>query len=175
MILILGVLAVPVLDSIQHDILLTQVDTRTLAKQWIEANLPAGAKIAADWPIHTPFLSAADQISTTQPTKIYDVDYIGGTGLSDHTLDWYRQQGFDSLIASSFIYNIPLVFPKQDAERKAFYLSLQQQLPLIKEFSGGLEGTDPPFLFDEIYGPAVSLWQRERPGPTIKIYQLASK
>jgi hypothetical protein len=28
------------------------------------------------------------------------------------------------------------------------------------------------FIFDEIYGPAISLWQRERPGPTIKVYRL---
>jgi hypothetical protein len=156
-------------------VLLTQIDTRTLAKQWIEANLPAGTKIAADWPIHTPFLSTANSISTTQSAKVYDVDYVGGTGLSDHTLDWYRQQGFQYLIASSFIDNIPLVFPQQDADRKLFYRSLQQQLPVIKEFAGGLEGTDPPFLFDEIYGPAISLWQRERPGPTLKIYQLANQ
>jgi hypothetical protein len=103
------------------------------------------------------------------------VQYIGGSGLSDHPLEWYRQQGFDYLITSSFIYSIPLVFPKQDADRKAFYVSLQQQLPLVKEFSASLEGADPPFIFDEIYGPAISLWQRERPGPTIKIYQLASQ
>ncbi len=174
-VLILGALTVPLLDSIQHDVLLTQIDTRTLAKQWIEVNIPSGAKIAADWPIHTPYLSSTSRVSTTQPGKVYDINYVGGTGLSDHTLDWYRQQGFEYLIASSFVYDIPLVFPKQDADRKAFYLLLQKQLPLIKEFSGGRDGVDPPFLFDEIYGPAISLWQRERPGPTLKIYQLASQ
>ena len=31
-----------------------------------------------------------------------------------------------------------------------------------------------PFIFDEIYGPAVSLWQRERPGPVLKIYAVNS-
>lgn len=31
------------------------------------------------------------------------------------------------------------------------------------------EASAPPFIFDEIYGSEVSLWQRERPGPTIKV------
>ncbi len=166
-------LILPLRQSVQHDWLLTQTDTRTIAKDWIEANIPAGAKIAADWPFHTPPLSSAEQ-PVPRSSAVYDVQYIGGSGLSDHDLAWYRQQGYNYLIASSFIYNIPLVFPKQDADRKAFYASLSQQLVLVKEFAAD-PGGEPPFLFDEIYGPAVSLWQRERPGPTIKIYQIANR
>jgi hypothetical protein len=52
---------------------------------------------------------------------------------------------------------------------------LPQQLVLIKAFSADTDGSEPPFLFDEIYGPAISLWQRERPGPTIEVYQIAQK
>ncbi len=173
-ILTIAAVALPLLRSIQHDVLLARSDTRTLAKEWIETNIPAGARIAADWPIHTPPLSTADQ-AVPGGSVAYDVQYIGGSGLSDHDLDWYRQQGYDYLIASSFIYNIPLVFPKLDAARKAFYASLPQQLTLVKEFSAAPDGSEPPFLFDEIYGPVISLWQRERPGPTIKIYQLAAR
>ena len=173
-VLTIAALALPLLRSIQHDVLLTQLDTRTIAKGWIEANIPAGAKLAADWPIHTPPLSTAEQ-PVPGSSAAYDLQYIGGSGLSDHDLDWYRRQGYDYLIASSFIYNIPLVFPQQDADRKAFYASLPQKLALVKKFSADPGGAEPPFLFDEIYGPAVSLWQRERPGPSIEIYQLASK
>ena len=173
-VLTLAALTLPLLRSIQHDVLLTQLDTRTIAKAWIEANVPAGAKIAADWPIHTPPLSTVDQ-PVPGGSVTYDTQSIGGSGLSDHDLDWYRRQGYDYLIASSFIYDIPLVFPKQDTDRKAFYASLPQKLVLVKKFSASPDGTEPPFLFDEIYGPVISLWQRERPGPTIEIYQLASK
>jgi hypothetical protein len=173
-VLALGTLTLPLLRSIQHDVLLTQLDTRTIAKAWIEANLPAQAKIAADWPVHTPPLSTAAQ-PMPGSSVTYDMQYIGGSGLSDHDLDWYRGQGYTYLIASSFIYDIPLVFPQQDTDRKAFYASLPQELALVKKFSANPDGAEPPFLFDEIYGPMVSLWQRERPGPTIEIYQLASK
>ncbi len=173
-ILAFAALAPSLLASIQHDVLLTQLDTRTIAKAWIEANIPAGAKIAADWPIHTPPLATADQ-TVPGSSVTYDVQYIGGSGLSDHDLYWYRQQGYDYLVASSFIYDIPLVFPKPDADRKAFYASLPQKLVLVKKFSANSDGIEPPFLFDEIYGPVISLWLRERPGPTIEIYQLASQ
>jgi hypothetical protein len=47
-------------------------------------------------------------------------------------------------------------------------------LELVKEFSADPSGDEPPFLFDEIYGPVISLWQRERPGPTIRVYQIAN-
>jgi hypothetical protein len=171
--LVVAALIMPLLKSIQHDILLTKTDTRTIAKDWIEANLPAGAKIAADWPIHTPPLATAEQ-AVPDTATVYDVQYIGGAGLSDHDLNWYRQQGYHYLIASSFIDDIPLVFPKQDAERKAFYDSLPQQLELVKEVTAN-SGSEPPYLFDEIYGPAISLWQRERPGPTLKIYQVTAR
>jgi hypothetical protein len=173
-ILATAAVALPLLRSIQHDMLLTQLDTRTIAKEWIEANIPAGAKIATDWPTHTPPLSTAEQ-PVPGGAVVYDVQNIGGSGLSDHDLDWYRRQGYDYLIASSFIYDIPLVFPKQDTDRKTFYASLPQKLVLVKKFSASPDGLEPPFLFDEIYGPAISLWQRERPGPTIEIYQLASR
>ncbi|NWG75023.1 MAG: phospholipid carrier-dependent glycosyltransferase [Rubrivivax sp.] len=161
----------PLLQSIQHNILLTQVDTRTLAKEWIEGNIPPGTKIAMDWPVQSPPLATVER---TEPdsNKVYDVTLVNGPGLSDHSLAWYRKQGFNYLIASSFIYNIPLVDPLWNVKRQTFYTSLDHQLELVQKFSPGKDGVEPPFIFDEIYGPAVSLWQRERPGPTLKIYQV---
>lgn len=38
----------PLARSVYNDFLLTQKDTRTIAKQWIEENIPPGAKIALD-------------------------------------------------------------------------------------------------------------------------------
>lgn len=163
--------AQPLAYSIRHGVLLTRQDTRTLAKYWIEANIPEGSKIAVDWPVHGPPLSTPEK-AVPCSEKVYDVTTVGGTGLADHPIAWYREQGFDYLIASSFIYNIPLVYPQRDAERRAFYASLEQELELVQEFRPNDSDTEPPFIFDEIYGPAISLWQRERPGPTIKVYRI---
>jgi hypothetical protein len=161
----------PLASSLRSDSLLTRTDTRTLAKEWIEAAVPAGSRIAVDWPAHGPPLSTAGR---AYPAAIreYDILEVGGAGLADHPLEWYHDQGFDYLIASSSITRIPLADAGHDAERRAFYASLDRELELVQEFRSYEGETDLPFVFDEIYGPAVSLWQRQRPGPTIKVYTL---
>ncbi|HEX9116375.1 MAG TPA: phospholipid carrier-dependent glycosyltransferase [Anaerolineae bacterium] len=169
--LLLAALAQPLASSIRLDQLLVRTDTRTLAKDWIEANLPQGAKIAVDWRIHTPPLSTPDRVRAAA-AKVYDVTYVEGTGLSDRSIEEYRQQGFEYLIASSFIYNLTVVDPKQDAARQASYARLGRELPILQTFRPYEGATALAFVFDEMYGPFVSLWQRERPGPTIIIYRL---
>jgi hypothetical protein len=161
----------PLAESARFDALLTRQDVRTLAKEWIEANIPAGAKIAVDWPTYGPPLSTPDK-AIPYSQKVYDVVEIGGTGLSAQSLEWYREQGFDYLVASSFIYNIPLADEALNAERNAFYSALPQELVLVHEFKPYEGDEEPPFVFDEIYGPMASLWERERPGPTLKLYRL---
>lgn len=161
----------PLIASIYHDYLLTQTDTRTLAKEWIETNLAEGSKIAVDWPHHGPPLSTQDD-PAPYASRTYEVWLVGGHGLSDYSLENYRSKGYEYLIASSFIYNIPLLDAKKDAARRIFYASLDQDLTLVQTFWPNTTQTEPPFIFDEVVGPAVSLWQRERPGPVLKIYRV---
>jgi hypothetical protein len=142
-----------------------------LAKEWIENHIPAKAKVALDWPTFGPPLSTPERISPYSD-KVYLVNVVGGAGLSDHAVDWYREQGFDYLVSSSFIYDLPLTFTEENAARQEFYVSLDQELSVVQEFRPSEEALELPFIFDEIYGPIVGLWQRERPGPTIKIYAL---
>ncbi len=170
-VLVLAAVSQPLASSVRYDWLLTQVDTRTLAKEWIEANVPAGAKIAVDWPTHGPPLATPER-PTPYADRVYDVTLVGGAGLADHPLAWYREHGFDYLIASSFISRIPLALSEQEQARQAFYNSLGHELTEVRSFYPTSDNTEPDFIFDEIYGPAISLWQRERPGPVIKIYQL---
>lgn len=170
---LLGITAIiqPLSQSIRHDFLLARQDTRTLAKAWVEENIPSGTKIAVDWPVHGPPLSTLES-QLPSSTRVYEVLVmdVDSTGLSDHPIGWYREQGYDYLIASSFIYSIPLVHENWDAERRAFYASLDDELGLIQSFYPNGDNGEPPFIFNEIYGPAIALWQRERPGPVIKIY-----
>ena len=171
-VLLAGVaLAQPLAWSVQHDVVLMAEDTRTLAKNWIEANLPAGAKIAVDWPVHGPPLSTPDR-PMPHSAATYTVVSMGGTGLADHAIQWYKEQGFEYLVTSSFITDLSLVDQSQTAERSRFYASLDQTLSLLQEFRPYTDDKTPAFVFDEIYGPAVSVWQRDRPGPTLKIYKL---
>jgi Dolichyl-phosphate-mannose-protein mannosyltransferase len=172
-ILIIVAIAQPLIQSIRHDILLTRQDTRTLAKQWIEANIPAEAKIAVDWPTHSPPLSTPEKV-LPYSHKTYDVMVAGTNGLSSHPMTWYLEQNYDYLISSSFINELRLVDKAWDAEQKAFYASLDQDMILLQEFRPYKDQNAPSFIFDEIYGPITNLWQRERPGPIIKIYMVDS-
>lgn len=159
------------LSDVRFDHLLSQTDTRTLAKEWVEANVPVGSKIALDWQTHGPPLAAGDR-AVPGAHREFDVHIVGGTGLSEHSTAWYRENGFDYLISSSFISDISLTVPEQDQARRAFYASLPEELELVRTIDPTATGVDAPFIFDEIYGPAVSLWRRERPGPTIGIYRI---
>ena len=164
-------MAQPLAYSIRHDVLLTRQDTRTLAKGWIESHIPAGTKIAVDWPVHGPPLSTPER-AVPDGKNIYDLLDIGGTGLFEHPIEWYYENGFDYLIATSFIYRIPLVYADMDAKRREFYVSLDNHLELVQEIRPYKGNNEPPFEFDQIYGPFTSLGQLERPGPTLKIYAL---
>lgn len=168
--LILLALIQPFISSLRFDDLLTQVDTRTLAWQWIEANLPPGSKIAVDDAILAPPLSTEERLSPGS-RKTYTVAVPNFRGLyTGGNIADLRLKGYDYLIASSFIYNIPLIDAQAQGRRQQFYANLDSEYRLLKAFYPNETQTEPPFIFDEMYGPAISLWQRERPGPVLKIY-----
>jgi hypothetical protein len=162
-------LALPVADTLRCDWLLTRTDTRTLAKRWAEATIPAGTKIL----VHTngPELAGSDR---TPPgsTRTYDLTEIGTTGLGKKTLAAYRDEGFAYIIVSSFAYDRRLLDPARQAQEQAIYDTLAREAMLVAEFRPYAGDSAPPFLYAQIYGPATDLWRFERPGPTIKAYWL---
>jgi hypothetical protein len=155
------VLAQPAFSSLRFDVLLTRTDTRTLARDWIVANLLPGVRIAAE-----PY---GPQLWSSP----FEITYSDTGGLSDHdkTLADYRDDGYDYLVVSSFIYDRVLRSPEKQQARRDFYASLDAQADLVREFKP-YAGNPPPFLFDHVYGPATALMQFDRPGPTIKVYRL---
>jgi hypothetical protein len=105
---------------------------------------------------------------------LFNVTVIGGHGLSDRTVGWFRDQGYDYLITSSFISDIPLLDKDEDLQRKRFYDSLPSEMVQVQEIAAQRGSSYPSFIFDELYGPAVSLWQRSQPGPTLRVYAVNS-
>lgn len=161
----------PLASSLRLDCIWMQTDTRTLAREWIIQHVPGDSRIAVDWRTHAPPLSTADQPAVAAGHE-YDVLIVGGKGLSENAIEWYREQGYNYLIASSFIYDILLEDADSDIERRAFYSGLDQETTLVQTFWPNTGQTEVPFVFDELLGPAVSLWRRDRPGPVLKIYRL---
>jgi hypothetical protein len=162
MALAVAAVAQPLAWSVRHDQLLVRTDTRMLAKQWIEARVPSGAKFAVDWPVYSPPLSR----------DLFQVKEQGGLGLSKHTLDWYEQGEFDYLVTSSFVYGLDLLDSDQSEARAEFYSALDDRYELVAEITPYSEPGTATLVFDEIYGPATALWQRQRPGPLLRIYRL---
>lgn len=171
-VIVLLLIAQPLANSIRHNTLILREDTRTTTKIWIEENIPAGTRIATDWDVHGPPLSTEEN---PQPlsSHVYDYRFMNGLGLPDKELDWYRQEGYDYLVTSSFITEIPSTNNRLQSRRDDFYQGLDRSASLVKQFSPASElNRSLPFVFDEIYGPVVSLWRREQPGPTLTIYRL---
>jgi hypothetical protein len=85
-------------------------DSRYVALDWIEANVPASARVAREW--HTPPLRQAG----------YDELFIRKT--NDNPLEWYRAAGVQYLVLSSFMYQRYLDSPERYPADAAFYQRL---------------------------------------------------
>ncbi len=166
--ILIALIGQPLASALRTNWLLTREDTRTQAKAWIEANIPERSRIAISWETHVPPLSSLRN-PDPRSTRIYDVSAVRDIGLPRWPLDWYRRHGYDYFIVSSFIENIQVIDPVVARVRAAFYQNLARELVLVAEFAPARQPL--PFVFDEIYGPFVSHWQRERPGPRLKIYR----
>jgi len=169
--LFLGLLlSIPLAQSLRFDWLLAQTDTRTQAKIWIESHVPSGARIAQQW--HGPPLSTPDD-PEPRSERVFDVTVLNpfSSDPSLYNLEYYREEGYQYLILSSFIYNLGRVDPVEDRTRNMFYNNLQNDAELVAEFKP-YEGEGPRFIVEQLWGPFTDLWNLERPGPVIRIYRL---
>ena len=168
---VLVLVLIPACRIVRLNLLWAQTDTRTLAKAWIEAKVPAGSRIAGQW--HGPPLSTeADPEPNSE--RIYEVETLNPFSADPkwYSMDYYRDSGFDYLILSSFIYKLRRVDPVENVTRDAFYASLEQQTELVAEFRPYTGQDEPSFFFEQIWGPITDLARFERPGPVIKIYRV---
>jgi hypothetical protein len=150
-------------DALRFDALLGQADTRTLARDWMQASLPPGARVAADAPPLGPSvpgsLVAAD--STLSQSSLFEL-----------TPAEYAAQGVDYLAVSSFTTKARALDPRREAQRVAFIAALQTQATRVAEFRSYVGQQEPPFVYDMIYGPYTDLDRLASPGPNITIYRL---
>ena len=120
----------PLRQQLVVDYWLSQEDTRTIAKRWVEENIPAGAKIAVE--SYCPTLELSWKPGTKQPR--YQVKFFNK--LADHTLAFYQEQGYDYVVVSSSMYNRYFVDSVTYPTQRQFYESLFAQWPLVVEFTG---------------------------------------
>ena len=126
---------------------LTQEDTRTVAKHWIEANIPPGTRIALE--------SYCPQISR----KRYRVTYRHALYQAD--LDWLARRRIDYLIVSDIMSARFTRFPREFPEEAEFYQSLEEKAVLVKTF----EPSWNEYLID-LHNPTIKIYRlSRRPDP----------
>lgn len=140
----------PIINILRYDYLITQKDTRTIAKEWIQKNISPGSKIGQD--VYTGNISKAN----FKILKKYS--------LSEKDLSQYINEGFDYLIVSDTQYKRYFAEPLKYSENVKFYQELFESGMLIKEFmenSNLWPKAEERFLIYHIHA-----------SPIIKIYQI---
>jgi hypothetical protein len=162
----------PLYQTILLDRLWSKIDTRTIAKEWVEFNIPNSSKIATQW-YGPPLASFTD--SEPYSERVYDVTVLDPftNDPNLYTIGYYVRNHDEYLILSSFIYDLQRVNQSENAMREEFYSSLNQKAQLIAEFKPYSGKIEPPFFFEQMWGPITDLQSFDRPGPTIKIYRIS--
>jgi hypothetical protein len=115
------VMVEPAMAVLETDYWLTQKDVQTLATEWIQQNIPVGAKFLVE--CYGPYL----------PEEYYKVEY-----------EWYltpdvgagRWQDFDYLVFSEACYGRFYADPHKCAEQVSQYDALFREFTLVKEIVG---------------------------------------
>lgn len=130
----------PSLKVIKFDYILTQEDTRTIAKDWINYNIPKGVKIALE--------SYCPPISR----KNYRITYRHSLGEVD--LEWVSRRKIKYVIISDIMYARFTRFPKEFPKQANNYNSLDEKAVLIKTF----EPKWDEYLLDE-HNPTIKIYK----------------
>ncbi|MGD2048230.1 MAG: glycosyltransferase family 39 protein [Chloroflexota bacterium] len=125
MIILLGLMLIePATAIIGTGRTLTQTDVRTIARAWIQENIPSGSKIARE--IYAPNLDGMG----------YEVENF--SRLNENSVSWYKEQGFDYLIFAQArygnVFNNPDLYPDQIANYEALFDNLELVVTLTGSY-----------------------------------------
>lgn len=178
--LILFAFYIPLKYTFKHNKLLCLSDTRIIATEWIKSNTTKGFKVVWDK-------------NSVQPNwhDVYDKEILKRLVEDQETLEdklrltvdsklltkksWLKilRRTADYVVINSLDYEWVLR-QKGDKLQGNFYKTILKREPEIVfnpyflDKESHLRGS----LFEDLYSPFETLWQRERTGPVIKIYKL---
>ena len=130
----------PGLKVLRFDYSLTQKDTRTIAKEWIEKNIPPGSRIANE--MYGPPVSR----------RKYNVIYRHSLGQVD--LEWLSQRRRNFIIVSDIMYARFTRYPDEFPKQSRFYNSLDENTVFIKSF----EPRWDEYLID-LHNPTIKIYR----------------
>lgn len=129
-----------VVKVVKLDYLLTQKDTRTLAKEWIYENLPRGSTLALE--------------SYGPPVSPDDFNLLRRHTLGNVHLDWLAQRNVEYVIVNDIMYARFTRFPEEFPKQANFYRSLEEEALLIKTFRPKWD----EFLID-LHNPTIKIYR----------------
>lgn len=182
--------------TVHNDRVLAREDTRGEAREWLLANVPAGARVVIEPIVPARWLADPDRGAPATPaggrwrlwnTSRADVDDFGRPlpdgrtrfvkvdkyvrTLRPELIDRYERRGFCWVVIGSTQFGRALAEPAEAPQAIAYYEALERRGKRVASFSPYDRGADPPpFNFDwsfDYYPLAYS-----RPGPEIIVYRL---
>lgn len=168
LLLLLFALFIPLKYTLKYNKIINLSDTRTIATEWIKDNSSSDYKIAWDKNSFLKELLPEEEFFTNK--QRYNI-----TSSLLNKKDWFKilRKKVDYVVIDSLDYEQVLRKPGKDLKKK-YYKKLLKLKPVIT-FNPYLKDSDKhlsSFLFEELYSPYETLWQRERAGPVIRIYKL---
>jgi hypothetical protein len=183
-------LAQGLLFSVHGDLVLARADTRNLARDWLVAHVPVGARIVIEpvvlsswlrqspgslsrrWRKYPALESVIAPDGTLAPRNVHKValeDYE--TTLSPALIGWYERQGYCWVITGSTESGRALVDPRAAPLAVAYYRALASRAQLLYRVSPYSPGSGgPPFNFDWSFDYYPLSYRR--PGPEMAVYRL---
>jgi 4-amino-4-deoxy-L-arabinose transferase-like glycosyltransferase len=166
-----GILAIQSLwTSVRVDSVLAHTDTRTLARAWIERNVPAGSGLVVE-----PAVFPDDFLQVGEPERPYRLFPIKPPlqayekKLAPALTDGYRRGGFCWVVVASYQHDRGLGAGLPQA--RAYYRALDAQSSKLAVFSPYRFGAKPvKFNFDLSFNFAPRAYLR--PGPLLELRRL---
>ena len=140
---LIGVLALPLADSVAYDRSLSGTDVRSVAQQWVEHHIPVGSRVATEayGPPLVSRLSAPLFHAVGRSTAYYRVVYLDlplpGQPAGGYSVSYLRSRHVRYVIVSSGVYARVLAAGSDYPRVTAFYAALQKQATLLKTFRPG--------------------------------------
>jgi hypothetical protein len=167
--LCLSVLAQTTLDTVRHNQLIGEDDTRILAARWALNTVGPDSKMAVEeYTIRDRRPRAYGGPAWQIDTDVLDVNQLRRADPTAPLRGTTRYFMLSSFQGDRFTGG-------PDTPQRQFYEALAREGQVVARFSPSTDGEPIPFDLEDLYSPFWSLDRYARPGPTITVYELPGR